>query len=70
MHIPGGASGKEPAQQHRRCKRHGFDPWVRKIHEGGHGNPLYYPCLENPMDRGAWWALVHSIAELDLTEAT
>ena len=24
---------------------------------GGHGNPLQYSCLENPMDRGAWWAL-------------
>ena len=27
--------------------------------EGGHGNLLYYSCLENPMDRGAWWAIVH-----------
>ena len=25
----------------------------------GHGNPLLYSCLENPMDRGAWWAVVH-----------
>jgi len=25
---------------------------------GGHGNPLQYSCLENPMDRGAWWATV------------
>ena len=25
----------------------------------GHGNPLQYSCLENPMDRGAWWATVH-----------
>ena len=25
------------------------------------GNPLQYPCLENPMDRGAWWATVHGI---------
>ena len=29
---------------------------------GGHGNPLYYPCLGNPMDRGAWRATVHRIA--------
>ena len=29
----------------------------------GHGNPLWYSCLENPMDRGAWWATVHWIAE-------
>ena len=30
---------------------------------GGHGNPLQYPCQENPMDRGAWWATVHRVAE-------
>ena len=29
--FPGGASGKEPACQYRRCKRRGFDPWVGKI---------------------------------------
>ena len=32
--------------------------WVRKIPGGGHGNPLQYSCLENPMDRGAWEATV------------
>ena len=26
---------------------------------GGHGNPLQYSCLENPVDRGAWWTTVH-----------
>ena len=30
---------------------------------GGHGNPLQYSCLENPMDRGAWRAIVHDIAK-------
>ena len=30
---------------------------------GGHGNPLQYSCLENPMDRGIWWATVHSVAK-------
>ena len=29
---------------------------------GGHGNPLQYSCLENPMDRGAWRATVHGVA--------
>ena len=36
----------------------------------GHGNPLQYACLENPMDRGAWWSTVHRVAELDMTEVT
>ena len=31
----------------------------------GHGNPLQYSCLENPMDRGAWEATVHGVAESD-----
>ena len=35
-----------------------------------HGNPLQYSCLENPMDRGAWWATVHGVAELNTTEVT
>ena len=29
----------------------------------GNGNPLQYSCLENPMDRGAWWAIVHGVAK-------
>ena len=37
---------------------------------GGHSNPLQYSCLENPMDRGAWWATAHGVAELNMTEAT
>ena len=31
---------------------------------GGNGNSLQYSCLENPMDRGAWWAIVHRIAKI------
>ena len=34
----------------------------------GSGNPLQYSCLGNPMDRGAWWATVHVIAESDMTQ--
>ena len=34
----------------------------------GNGNPLQYSCLENPMERGAWWATIHGVAELDTTE--
>ena len=34
----------------------------------GHGNSLQYSCLENPIDRGAWWATLHEVTkELDTT---
>ena len=37
---------------------------VSSILPGGvHGNPLQYSCLENPMDRGAWWATVHRVTQ-------
>ena len=35
---------------------------------GGHGNPLQYSCLENPMDRGVGQATVHGVAESDMTK--
>ena len=60
---PGGASGKEPACHCRRHKKCGFHPWVRKIPGEGHGNPIQCFCLENPMDRGAWWAIVRGVAK-------
>ena len=33
--------------------------------EGGNGNPLQYSCLENSMDRGAWWATVHGVTRVE-----
>ena len=37
----------------------GLIPGSGRSPRGGNGNPLQYPCLENPVDRGAWWATVH-----------
>ena len=34
-----------------------------KVPGEGNGNPFQYSCLENPMDRGAWWATVHGVAK-------
>ena len=36
--------------------------WERSL-GGGHGNSLQYSCLENPVDRAAWWAAVHEVAK-------
>ena len=43
-------------------------PGLRRSPEGGNGNPLHYSCLENPMDRGAWWTTVNGTTESDTTE--
>ena len=45
------------------CGRPGFDPWVGKIPGEGNGNPLQYSCLENPMDKGAWQAIIHGVGK-------
>ena len=39
----------------------GLIPELGRLPGGGHSNPLQYLCLENPTDRGAWWAIVHSV---------
>ena len=41
----------------------GSIPGLGRYPGGGHGNPLQYSCLENPMDRRAWWATVHGVAK-------
>ena len=42
----------------------GLIPGSGRSPGGRHGNPLQYSCLENPMDRRAWWATVRSIARV------
>ena len=41
----------------------GSIPGLGKYPGVGNGNPLQYPCLENPMDRGSWWAIVQGVAK-------
>ena len=41
---------------------------LRRSPREGSGNPLQYSCMENSMDRGTWWAIVHGVAESDMTE--
>ena len=72
--FPGGASGKEPACQFRRLRVTGSIPGSGRSPGRGHGNPLQYSCLGNPMDRGAWWApgawSPWGLRHLDVTEVT
>ena len=49
--------------------REGFNPWDGETPGEGNGNPLQYSHLENPMDRGTWWATAHRVAQLDTTKA-
>ena len=48
----------------------GSVPGLERSHGERNVYPLQYSCLENPMDRGAWWATVRRVAELDTTEGT
>ena len=65
MGFPGGSDGKESACN---AEDPGLTPGWGRSPGVGNGNPLWYFCLENPMDRGAWQATVHGIAESGSTE--
>ena len=58
MGFPGGSDGKESACNARDL---GSISGSGRSPGGGNDNPLQYSCLENPMDRGAWWATVHRV---------
>ena len=51
------------------AKRYGFDPWVGKIPREGNG-PHQCSCLENPMDRAAWWAIIHGVTKCQMQLST
>ena len=77
--FPGGAAGlkKQTNKQTKKNKKtlasagdirdSGWIPGSERSPGGGHGNPLQYSCVENPVHRKAWWATIHG---LDATEAT
>ena len=63
MWLPWWLNSKEYSCQCRRHRRLRFNPWVGRSPGVGNGNLLQYSCLENSMDRGAWWATVHRVTK-------
>ena len=70
IQLPQWLSSKESACNAGASGDTGFILGLRRSPERGHGNPLQYCCLENPMDRGAWWATVQRVTESKMTEVT
>ena len=58
--FPGGSDGKESASN---AGNPSWIPGLGRSPGKGNGNPLQDSCLENPMDRGAWWATVHEVTK-------
>ena len=54
---------KNPPANAGNTRDTGLIPGWGRSPGGGHGNPLQYSCLENPMDRGAWLATVHGVTK-------
>ena len=60
LDFPGGSDGKASAYN---AGNPGSIPGLGRSPGEGNGNPFQYSCLENPMDRGAWWTTVHGVAK-------
>ena len=66
----GGSVVKNPPAKTGDTRDEGSIPGSGRCPGVGNGNPLQYSCLENPIDRGAWRATVHEVAELGTIEHT
>ena len=66
--FPGGTVVRNPPANARDRRDSGSIPRSGRSPGVGNGNPLQYSCLENSMDRGAGWAVVHGVAESDISE--
>ena len=61
---------KNPPANARDVRGTGSIPGLGRSPRGGHGNPLQYSCLENPMGRGAWWVTAHTVTQTRLKGLT
>ena len=62
--FPGGTAVKNPLANTGETGDSGLIPVLGRPPGVGNGNPFQYSCLENSMDRGAWWATLHGVAEV------
>ena len=70
MGFPGGPVEKNLPANAGDVENMDSIPGLGKLPGEGNGNPFWYSCLENPMDRGAWWAIVHGVARVRHNLAT
>ena len=61
--FPGGSVVKNPPDNAGDIRDMDSIPRLGRSPGGGHGNPLQYSCLENPMNRGVWQATVHGVTK-------
>ena len=61
--LPWWLRGKESACNAGATGYKGLIPGLGRFPGAGNDNPVQYSCLENPMDRGAWWATVHRVTK-------
>ena len=61
--FPGGSGVKNAPANGGDIRDTGSIPGLGRSPGGGHGNPVQYSCLENPMDRGSWQATVHRVVK-------
>ena len=61
--FPGGSGVKNPPTNAGDERGYRFNPCSGRCPGLDNGNPLQYSCLGNPMDREAWWAIVHRMAK-------
>ena len=61
--LPGALAVKNPSANAGDIRVTGSIPRPGRSPGGGQGNPLQYSCLENPMDREAWWVMVDRVAK-------
>ena len=70
IRLPLWLRGKKSAYKAGDVEDKASIPGLRRSPGEGNANPCQCSFWENPMDRGAWWAMVHGVEELDMIEAT